>query len=135
MDGSPSGDQSEWVTVALVDIRIDLAATVGFSKVNLTGSVDLKSFAMKLRWSTVGTFGINLLDGIIQTAVSTVVVPLINEQMAAGFPLPVFQELSLTNPALDIEDGILFVCSDFVYSPNSSITPASSKDNVETALF
>jgi lipopolysaccharide-binding protein len=83
----------------------------------LIPSIKFESFNMKLTNSTVGPIGdIDGLNRVITTLLKDIAVPVANDVLATGFPLPVIKDTALVNPSITFGDHYLIVDTDFRHS-------------------
>lgn len=81
--------------------------------VSVCGSATVQQMGFSLLFSNIGTFDVAPLDSIVSTVMSSVVLPMINEKLAAGIPLPLIPHVALQDPLLYVGDGYLGIATAF----------------------
>ncbi|KAF5948922.1 hypothetical protein HYC85_014879 [Camellia sinensis] len=91
---------------------INLSGYPEISRNNLAGSVKLNDLTLSLKWSTIGSLHIHLLQPAIEAVLKTVLVPYMNLLLWKGVPLPDFLGYTLHNAKFSYIDSRIIVCSD-----------------------
>ncbi|XP_074583696.1 putative BPI/LBP family protein At1g04970 isoform X2 [Curcuma longa] len=108
-------DGSSTIPVACISMVVDVSGVVAISGNNLVGEVGLDSFSLSLKWSDVGKFHMNLIQGVLQVFLKTVFVPYVNVHLRQGFPLPIVRGFALQNASILTTSSAVVVCSDVVF--------------------
>jgi len=82
-----------------------------------TMNFDSLSFVLSIVNSTIGPFDVSLLDGLIDIAIKTSLLPDINKIANKGVPLPAFDGLTFTNAFVAFAAGYLNIATDLQYKP------------------
>lgn len=82
----------------------------------MTGKIDAISANVSLLWSNVGTIPVSLLSSGIQMLINALV-PMANNVLATGYPLPSFPGLTLVDPTLGYGQHYMYVSTSFTYQP------------------
>ncbi len=107
-------------------LGLDMAATVNLAAngTNLTASVGLRSFHMTLLDSALGPFDTTTLTAFFNAIISSSLIPMANQRLKPGFPLPVVEGMSLRSPALTTNAGYFSLVSDVNFVPPPSVLAA-----------
>ncbi|KAL7217114.1 hypothetical protein ACSBR1_028930 [Camellia fascicularis] len=105
-------DAGKVIPVACISVVINLSGYPEISRNNLAGSVKLNDLALFLKWSTIGSLHIHLLQPAIEAVLKTVIVPYMNLLLWKGVPLPDLLGYTLHNAKFSYIDSRIIVCSD-----------------------
>ena len=104
--------------VAACNISVSLAMAAGKAGLSLTGQLNYLSAVLTPGQSSVGPeSGLSLLQDLVQFALSDVIVPQINNALAAGVPLPAIPGVTFTTADLQLQSGFVLVGLDFTLTP------------------
>ncbi len=81
--------------------------------------VSLTSVLVK---SEVGTFDVKGITDIVSGIVNFVAVPILNQKLLDGFPLPAVAGMSFVHPEFTIGNGFIHFASDISYKPPAMLT-------------
>jgi len=115
-------------------IGLNLTAAMMVHIVNgslLTANISNLVPSVAMLWSDVGTIPLSLLNQGIQ-ALTSMLLPVVNDFLSRGFPLPAFPGLTLTNPTIGYGQDYFFLSSSFSFQP--SIVPMKSKAALGTPV-
>ncbi|XP_072095761.1 bactericidal permeability-increasing protein-like isoform X2 [Mobula birostris] len=85
------------------------------SQGRVQGSVSLNSVDVVLEETKVGTVPTKTFETILKLGLQKFVIPKINAKLKKGFPIPKTEKISLINPLLAIEQGLILITSDIQY--------------------
>lgn len=105
-------DAGKVIPVACISVVINLSGYPEISRNNLAGSVKLNDLALFLKWSTIGSLHIHLLQPAIEAVLKTVIMPYVNLLLWKGVPLPDLLGYTLHNAKFSYIDSRIIVCSD-----------------------
>ncbi|KAI8005797.1 putative BPI/LBP family protein [Camellia lanceoleosa] len=105
-------DVGKVIPVACISVVINLSGYPEISRNNLAGSVKLNDLTLSLKWSTIGSLHIHLLQPAIEAVLKTVLVPYVNLLLWKGVPLPDLLGYTLHNAKFSYIDSRIIVCSD-----------------------
>ncbi|GMP65205.1 hypothetical protein CsSME_00026109 [Camellia sinensis var. sinensis] len=105
-------DGGKVIPVACISVVINLSGYPEISRNNLAGSVKLNDLTLSLKWSTIGSLHIHLLQPAIEAVLKTVLVPYVNLLLWKGVPLPDLLGYTLHNAKFSYIDSRIIVCSD-----------------------
>jgi hypothetical protein len=109
---APSG---ALVPVFTLSITLQANGSVALSASRVGGSLSYLQCAIGLLWSDV-TVNPAALQGLINFLAARVIIPQVNVLLAAGFPLPVVEGVSLVNAAVSYGAGFVQIDTDFDYA-------------------
>ncbi|KNC54113.1 bactericidal permeability-increasing protein [Thecamonas trahens ATCC 50062] len=92
---------------------------VAVSANNITAQVSYVGCNLSLANTTapIGNFNVQLLDALVNLAVSKGLVPWINKVLGVGFPIPVVSGITLSSIEVVYGTGYVGLASDFTYAP------------------
>ncbi|XP_038658995.1 bactericidal permeability-increasing protein-like [Scyliorhinus canicula] len=85
------------------------------SDMKLHGSVSLNSMDLTMEESKVGTIPIRSMEVMLKLGLQKMVIPKINALLKKGFIIPTLDKVSLINPVLQIEQGLILFTTDIQY--------------------
>ncbi|XP_073323956.1 bactericidal permeability-increasing protein-like [Pagrus major] len=92
----------------VLNLETSVSARVFLRGMRLGGAVTLNNFDLTVGTSSVGAFRVKSLDSIFEMVLNVVVIPVLNVQLAKGYPLPALRNMNLLNTRLQIlKDNIL----------------------------
>uniref|UniRef100_A0A8C3WKW6 Bactericidal permeability-increasing protein n=1 Tax=Catagonus wagneri TaxID=51154 RepID=A0A8C3WKW6_9CETA len=100
----------------LIEMNTSISVSVGVRSDRLIGELRLDRLLLELKHSNVGPFSVELLQAVMNFAVPTVVLPVINEKLQKGFPLPLPAYIRLFNLVLQPHQDFLLFGADVHYS-------------------
>jgi hypothetical protein len=77
---------------------------------------DVWSLVCGAKWSNVGPIALSLLDGIIRTLSTDVIVPFVNYYLSHGVNIPIIEGVQLVNPSIHCGQGYLAISTDISYT-------------------
>ncbi|TNN78594.1 Bactericidal permeability-increasing protein [Liparis tanakae] len=86
----------------VLNMETSASARVFVSGMRLAGAVNLNKMDLTLGKSYVGDFQVRTLNSIFQTVLKLVVIPILNVQLAKGYPLPALGKMNLVNTQLQV---------------------------------
>ena len=97
----------------------------------ITGRLSSTGAGVSLNFSAVGAVDVALLGLLANVTVELVLVPIFNELLSVGIPLPAVDGLALVNATIAAGDGFINLAADFTFAPNvtSSATDGSGATN------
>jgi hypothetical protein len=107
------------------EATLSLSPAVGQNpKVNggliITGTFKYINSNLTLNTTNVGPVNVGLLSIFAGVTLEDVIVPILNELLQTGLPIPAADGLSLVNATLTTGDGFILLGSDFSFSPSIS---------------
>ncbi|KAI4538492.1 hypothetical protein MG293_011895, partial [Ovis ammon polii] len=81
----------------LLEMNLNLSVVVGARSDRLIGELRLDKLLLELKHSDVGPFSVELLQSVMNYAVPTIVLPVMNKKLQRGFPLPLPAYIKLFN--------------------------------------
>ncbi|KAM9293406.1 BPI fold-containing family C protein-like [Morus bassanus] len=90
-------------------------ANLTITKQKLIISLLLKRLQFSLLHSTLGFSKMSLLENFVSHALRSAVIPVINDKLGEGFPLPNLAHTILTGPVIKINQGYLVISTDVHY--------------------
>ncbi|XP_073325304.1 bactericidal permeability-increasing protein-like [Pagrus major] len=92
----------------VLNLETSVSARVFVRGMRLAGGVTLNKFDLTVGRSSVGAFRVKSLDSIFEMVLNVVVIPVLNVQLAKGYPLPALRNMNLLNTRVQIlKDNIL----------------------------
>lgn len=114
----PNGTVFSAFTIA---VQVATAGKVGVvpkqSENIITGELEYLNLTMKLAHSNIGNININILNTLVEALVKGMVVPYLNQYLAAGFPIPHVDGVTWLNPQIALQDGYVVISTDIDYKP------------------
>jgi LBP / BPI / CETP family, C-terminal domain len=86
----------------------------------ISGKLGYVDASVSLNETSVGAVNAPLLGFMTNLTIELVLVPVFNELLAVGIPLPAASGLTLTNASIAIDDGFAVFSSDFLFAPSAS---------------
>ncbi|XP_051887580.1 bactericidal permeability-increasing protein-like [Pristis pectinata] len=99
----------------LLGITASVCGQVHISEEGLHGSLSLSSVDLVLEESKVGTIPTKLFETFLRMGLQKVVIPKINAKLKKGLPIPKIDKISLMNPFLEIDQGLILITTDIQY--------------------
>ncbi|XP_072917699.1 bactericidal permeability-increasing protein-like [Hemitrygon akajei] len=99
----------------LLGVTASVCGKVYISQGRVHGSVSLSSVDLVLEETKVGVIPTQAFEAALKLGLQKVVIPRINAKLKKGFPIPKTEEVSLINPVLAIEQGLILITSDIQY--------------------
>uniref|UniRef100_A0A3Q2ZWY0 Bactericidal permeability-increasing protein n=1 Tax=Kryptolebias marmoratus TaxID=37003 RepID=A0A3Q2ZWY0_KRYMA len=96
----------------VLNVESSVTAHLFLSGMNIAGSLSLNKMKLTLGTSYVGQFQVGTLDTIFQMVLKMVVIPIVNVQLAKGYPLPALGKIQLVNPQLQILKDYMLIGTD-----------------------
>ncbi|XP_028667952.1 bactericidal permeability-increasing protein-like [Erpetoichthys calabaricus] len=114
--------QANSTLAPLFDLSVVASVSLNFniSGLRLVGSLSLDDVQISLQKSFVGPFQVASLNNIIQFTLKAVVVPMLNDLLTTGFPLPTIEKLRLVGPHIKILKDFILIGTDLQYEQDGS---------------
>lgn len=106
-----------------LDINTTTAATP-----SITGELSYLDASVTLASSSVGPVSTSLLSALVNVTFADILLPIFNELLSHGLPLPSAPGLALTNATLLVGNGYTLVGADFTFNASTAAASASSWD-------
>ncbi|XP_034388210.1 bactericidal permeability-increasing protein-like [Cyclopterus lumpus] len=100
----------------VLNLETSVSARVFVSGTRLAGAVSLNKMALTLETSYVGEFPVRALDSIFQLVLKVVVIPILNVQLAKGYPLPTLGKMKLVNTQLQVLKDYVLIGTDVQFT-------------------
>ncbi|XP_036957423.1 bactericidal permeability-increasing protein-like [Acanthopagrus latus] len=100
----------------VLNLETSVSAQVFLSGMRLAGAVNLNRFDLTLGTSSVGQFRVKSLDSIFEMVLKVVVIPVLNVQLAKGYPLPALRNMNLLNTQLQILKDNILIATDVQFT-------------------
>ncbi|XP_056406366.1 bactericidal permeability-increasing protein-like [Hyla sarda] len=94
-------------THAVANVRVNSNRIVGFLVLN--------SIKIDLKHSDVGPFPVELLNLVLNYYISHILLPQVNEILANGYPLPLLDDVGLSNVVIKLHEHYLLLGADVKY--------------------
>uniref|UniRef100_A0A2D4LHJ8 Bactericidal permeability-increasing protein n=1 Tax=Micrurus spixii TaxID=129469 RepID=A0A2D4LHJ8_9SAUR len=92
-----------------------VSAKIDVNSTRIFGNLKLGRLKFSLKHSDVGIFSVQLLESLINFLTGSILIPQMNARLAEGFPLPLLDQLELSNPVLQAHQDFLVFASDVRY--------------------
>uniref|UniRef100_A0A1A8ECC2 Bactericidal permeability-increasing protein n=1 Tax=Nothobranchius kadleci TaxID=1051664 RepID=A0A1A8ECC2_NOTKA len=100
----------------VLNMESSVSADVFVSGLNIAGRVSLNRMKLTLATSYVGLFQVSTLNSIFQTVLKVVVIPVVNVQLAKGYPLPALGKMNLVNPQVQMMKDYMLIGTDVTFT-------------------
>ncbi|XP_075951871.1 bactericidal permeability-increasing protein [Anarhichas minor] len=100
----------------VLNLESSVSARLFVSGMRLAGAVTLNKMDLTLRTSYVGDFQVTALDSIFQLVLKVVVIPIVNVELAKGYPLPTLGKMKLVNTQLQVLKDYMMIGTDVQFS-------------------
>uniref|UniRef100_A0A8C6S4N4 Bactericidal permeability-increasing protein n=1 Tax=Neogobius melanostomus TaxID=47308 RepID=A0A8C6S4N4_9GOBI len=97
-----------------------VSAQVSVSGTMVAGSVTLNKMDLTLGTSYFGDFQVKSIDRIFQAVLKVVIIPMLNAQLAKGYPLPTIGKMTLVNTQLQIMKDYVLIGTDVQFAADDS---------------
>ncbi|XP_023406010.1 bactericidal permeability-increasing protein isoform X1 [Loxodonta africana] len=84
----------------LLGLSMKISVAAGASSDRLTGELMMNSLRLELKHSDVGFFSVGSLQTVMNYLIHFLVLPIVNERLKEGFPLPLPAHIQLSNVVL-----------------------------------
>jgi hypothetical protein len=122
----PTGKDTTAFTLGL-NAALSINVTVGPNSngvIAIQGALNFIDAPLSTLNSAVGPITLPLLNGLIQYIFNSIIVPVVNDVLGPGIPLPNLGTLAqLTNTELRLNDGYLLVATDFKLNITTAAHP------------
>jgi hypothetical protein len=118
---------------ASLSLALAIGPGVNTTALVITGSLAYLDADVGLDSTTVGAVNIGLLNALVNITFQVVFVPLLNDLLATGLPLPAASGLSLTNAVLSTGPGYAVIACDFTFNPSDVATFRAILDGEDEA--
>ncbi|XVE50745.1 hypothetical protein DITRI_Ditri01bG0187900 [Diplodiscus trichospermus] len=108
-------NSGEVVPVACISLVISASCTAKIYRNNLAGSIRLINFTASLKWSTIGSLHMHLVQVVMSTILKTFFMPYLNLHLIKGFSLPLPHGFTLQNAEIILLDSRVTVRSDLSF--------------------
>ncbi|MQM01979.1 hypothetical protein Taro_034739 [Colocasia esculenta] len=116
-------DGNKMIPVACIATVVTASGVPEISGNNLAGRLALEDFTLNLKWSTVGAFHMNLIQGVMRVFLNNVFIPHLNSHLRKGFPVPIIHGFTLKNATILSYDSRIVVCTDIISSCSRDLMP------------
>ncbi|XP_058032709.1 bactericidal permeability-increasing protein-like [Ahaetulla prasina] len=99
----------------LIGVTSQVSANVAVNSTRIFGNLKLSRLKFSLKHSDVGFFSVQLLESLINFLTASILIPQMNARLDEGFPLPLLDQLELSNPVLQAHQDFLVFASDVRY--------------------
>ncbi|XP_015283008.1 PREDICTED: bactericidal permeability-increasing protein-like [Gekko japonicus] len=99
----------------LLDVSTTISATAAVESNKIVGSLKIGRLELSLKHSDVGPFSVKLMQVMVNYFAANILLPQINERLAQGFPLPLPDDLQLSNTVLQPHQNFLYFGTDVHY--------------------
>jgi lipopolysaccharide-binding protein len=106
------------IEVFILDIVLNFELKVDVQGNLIVGSMQLDKLSLSLESSQVGNVDAQSLNMLLGTVVQYVLVPIVNAQLAQGFPIPTFNGITLAAAQIVFDDRFIGVASNFTFTPS-----------------
>ncbi|XP_054472376.1 bactericidal permeability-increasing protein-like isoform X2 [Anoplopoma fimbria] len=100
----------------VLNLDTSVSARLVVSGLRLAGSVTLNQMDLTLGKSYVGEFQVRALNNIFQIVLKIVVIPILNVQLAKGYPLPALGKMKLVNTQLQVLKDYMLIGTDVQFN-------------------
>ncbi|KAA8593527.1 hypothetical protein FQN60_009643 [Etheostoma spectabile] len=100
------------VTVQTTGTETSVSAKLFVTEMRLAGAVTLNKMTLTLGKSYVGEFQVKSLHCILQMVLKVVVIPIVNVELAKGYPLPTLGKMKLVNTQLQVLKDYILIGTD-----------------------
>ncbi|NXL89811.1 BPI protein, partial [Alectura lathami] len=101
----------------LLSLTSNVSATIDVRSGHIVGSLNVGRMKLSLKHSDVGTFTVRMLQSIMNTYASSILLPRLNERLGEGFPLPLPDRIQLSNILVRFHQNFLLLGADVHYTP------------------
>ncbi|NXC44521.1 BPI protein, partial [Penelope pileata] len=101
----------------LLSLVSNVSATINVKSGHIVGSLSVGRMKLSLKHSDVGTFKVRMLQSIMNTYASSILLPHVNERLGEGFPLPLPDRIQLSNILVRFHQNFLLLGADVHYTP------------------
>ncbi|XP_029864601.2 bactericidal permeability-increasing protein [Aquila chrysaetos chrysaetos] len=101
----------------LLSLTSNVSAVIDVKLGHIVGSLNMGRLRLSLKHSDVGTFQVRMLQSIMNTIASSMLLPQLNERLAEGFPLPLPDRIQLSNILVRFHQNFLLLGADVRYQP------------------
>jgi lipopolysaccharide-binding protein len=108
----------DYIPVFTLEITLHVEASLSVTSGNvITGTVKSISHNTTIVSSNIGNLNLHGLDVMVSVFLNLGIVPIIDNALAKGFPIPNIEGIQLRNAVINYKNGFLQVGSDFDYNP------------------
>ncbi|XP_044153333.1 bactericidal permeability-increasing protein [Bufo gargarizans] len=115
----------------LLNLTTTALAKVAVNSGRIVGNLQLTGLHMDLKHSDVGPFSVTLLNVAVNFYLSNVLLPQVNEILKKGYPLPLLDNVQLTDVVLQPQQDFLLLGANFHYGKTENRTRI---DDIVTSL-
>lgn len=121
-----SGDKNAFTLGCTFSGAIALTAVLNASSgyPMIAGNLSYLECPLQVLSSNVGAVNPGLAKDLVNFVLADVIVPLVNDVLTIGIPLPTLDGLTFRDVDIVNGDGYVLVATDFTYNPSSLSTPA-----------
>jgi len=122
----PAAFEPAFGTQVALDVDCFLFFNSSTSSTVLQGNVSLGNFSLEITSSTIGNLSGDAanLEAFFGAIFGGPIISMINQAIEAGFPLPVFEGMSLQNAQLTLNQNFVSLSSDVHYQPPQRLVAA-----------
>ncbi|XP_045689003.1 bactericidal permeability-increasing protein [Phyllostomus hastatus] len=99
----------------LLGMSTNMSVEVGAKSDRLVGQLGLDKLLLELKHSDIGPFSVELIQAVMNYVIPTAVLPMVNERLQKGFPLPLPRHIQLLNLVLQSYQDFLLFGADVQY--------------------
>ncbi|KAL6111330.1 bpifc [Pungitius sinensis] len=100
----------------VLNLESSISAQLSVSATRVAGAVTLNNMDLTLETSYVGEFQVKALSSPFQLVLKAVVIPLLNVQLAKGYPLPTIGKMKLVNLQLQVLKDYMLIGTDVQFN-------------------
>jgi len=102
-------------------VNLLCSGTAHVNNLNIVGQLTFLKAEISLGPSMIGRFDVTDLQSIVNYLSKEGIIPLVNDYLKPGFPLPTIQGLTFVNPVIGWGPRYIYVSTDASYSPPSLV--------------
>uniref|UniRef100_A0AAQ4PE01 Bactericidal permeability-increasing protein n=1 Tax=Gasterosteus aculeatus aculeatus TaxID=481459 RepID=A0AAQ4PE01_GASAC len=100
----------------VLNLESSVSAQPFLSEMRVAGRVSLNNMDLTVGTSYVGEFQVGLLNSIFRMVLRAVVIPVLNVQLAKGYPLPAIGKMQLVNTQLQVLKDYMLIGTDVQFN-------------------
>ncbi|NXY14692.1 BPI protein, partial [Atrichornis clamosus] len=101
----------------LLSLVRNVSAVIDVRSGRIVGSLDVGRIRFSLKDSAVGTFQVRMLQSLMNTLASSILLPRLNARLDEGFPLPLPDRIQLSNILVRFHQNFLLLGADVHFQP------------------
>ncbi|XP_007443173.1 bactericidal permeability-increasing protein-like [Python bivittatus] len=99
----------------LIGVSTTVSAKVAVNSTRIFGTLKLDRLTFSLKHSDIGIFSVQIMESLMNFLAASILIPQMNARLAEGFPLPLLDQLQLSDPVLQTHQDFLLFASDVHY--------------------